>query len=274
MKRLLCALLAAALSAAPWPGAAAPVRHYASNNNFDSASQFAPARAGFDLADVASPQQLDGLPADVLGFVWIGKCAGADEAFRLEIDKYVSHPKVFGFYLMDDPDPTGRWRPTCPEANLRAQADYIHARIPGARAFIALMNVGTAAAPAFTDRYAPERSHIDLFSVAPYPCRARSRDCDFDMIGRFVEAARGAGYPTARIVPTYQTFGGGQWRPADGGGEYRMPSAAETEAMLRSWSAIIAAPEMDFAYSWGRQRDDQALESAPELQEIFMRHNR
>jgi hypothetical protein len=276
MKRLTIALLATCigLGAAERSGSAPQTRHYAANGNFDSASNFAPARAGFDVADVSTPQQLDDLPPGVLGLVWIGRCAGADDAFRSQIETFASHPRVFGFYLMDDPDPSGRYRPVCAGANLRAEADWIRSHVSGARTFIALMNIGDSRHPAFSEDYAPAQSHVDLFGVAPYPCRVRSKNCDYDMIGRFVRAARAAGYQTTNIVPTYQTFGGGTWRPADGGGDYRLPNAAEMEVMFQEWRSLVDAPEMDFAYSWGRQRDDEALESAPELQQAFLRHNR
>jgi hypothetical protein len=254
-------------------GACAQTWHFASNGNFDGSARFAPARAGFNLADVSRPQQLDNLPPGTLGLVWIGRCDGADAAFKAQIESFAEHPKLFGFYLMDDPDPTGRWRERCQGANLRAESDWIHARVPKARTFIALMNMGNARAPAFPAEYAPERSHVDLFSVAPYPCRVSSPDCDYDMIGRFVRAAEAAGIPISQIVPTYQAFGGGRWRPSDGAGDYRLPNAAEMETMFQKWKSLVASPEMDFAYSWGRQRNDEALECAPDLQRAFLRHN-
>ncbi|RWF05917.1 MAG: calcium-binding protein, partial [Mesorhizobium sp.] len=33
------------------------------------------------------------------------------------------------------------------------------------------------------------------------------------------------------------------------------------------------SPEFDFAYAWGSQEGDVALESSPELQAIFREHN-
>jgi hypothetical protein len=131
---------------------------------------------------------------------------------------------------------------------------------------------GDSESPAFSEDLAPSRTHIDL-GVAPYPCRARSRSCDLDMMGRFVVAAEAAGIPRANIAPTYQTFGGSRWRPSDGAGDRRLPDAAEMEAMLDTWNGQVQTPEMDFAYSRGAQRDDKALERAKELQQVLLRHN-
>jgi hypothetical protein len=92
--------------------------------------------------------------------------------------------------------------------------------------FVALMNLGSSASPRFSADYKPERSHIDLFGVAPYPCRTHWPKCHYDMIDRFVGASRDAGVPLNRIVPTYQAFGGGDWS-TDSGDAYRLPSAFE-----------------------------------------------
>jgi hypothetical protein len=261
------------VSPGPGDSGAAP-RHYAANGNFDAAAQYAPLRAGFNLADASTPKEVDGLPAGVLGLAWINRCAGVTDEFKAHIESFAKSPKLFGFYLMDDPDPSGRWRSPCPAANLRAESDFIHARLPNARTFVALMNIGDARRPAFAKDYAPARSHIDLFSIAAYPCRLHSGGCDFDMIERYVFAAEQAGVPRSRIVPTYQTFGGGGWRPTDGEGDYRLPSADELEIIIQRWKALVSTPEMDFAYSWGKQRGDEALEAAPDLQQVFIRHNK
>jgi hypothetical protein len=248
-------------------------RHFAPNGNFDAQAHYTPARAGFNLADASSPEQLNALPPGVLGLVWVGRCAGADESFKAQIEKFATNPKLFGFYLVDDPDPTGKWGPLCPGANLKAEADFIHAKAPKASTFISLMNMGTPQSPAFPADYAPASSHVDLFGIAPYPCRRGSPSCDLDMIGRFVQAAKDAGIPLANMVPTYQTFGEGRWRSADAAGEYRLPEPAEMQAMLQKWKALVGTPKMDFAYSWGRQREDDALESAPDLQQVVSQHN-
>jgi hypothetical protein len=270
--------LALALALAPPAGAAeggsAAIRHhFAANGNFDETGRFAPAAAGFDIADVASAAQLETLPPAVKGLMWIGLCDGVDAKFVERAGSALGSRKLFGFYLMDDPDPSGRWREACSPDALRAEADWIHLHRADALVFVGLMNIGDAKSPAFDQSLRPERTHIDLFGVAPYPCRSEWPDCDDAMIGRFVAAARRAGIPDKAIVPIYQTFGGGNWR-TDSGGRYRMPRPDELKRMFRSWTELTPAPVFDFAYSWGPQRSDDALGGSPALQSVFGEHNR
>jgi len=246
-------------------------RHFAVNENFDGAGRFAPLAYGFNIADVSSAESLNGLPDGVLGLMWVGQCGGADGPFRALVESVIHHPKLFGFYLMDDPDPSGRWRPRCRGEDLRAEVDWIHARRANAVTFIALMNVGDDAAPAFDPALRPENSHVDLFGVAPYPCRRNWQECDFAMIGHFVEAARRVGIPDSSVVPIYQTFGGGAWSAAGGG--YRLPEAWELRRIVEIWSKLISTPVFDYAYSWGSQRSDMALGTSAPLLEVLGQHN-
>ncbi|MBV9738376.1 MAG: hypothetical protein JOZ30_01945 [Hyphomicrobiales bacterium] len=251
----------------------ARTRHFASNGNSSAVGQFSPAAAGFDLADVSNRQELARLPDGVMGLMWIGECSGVTAHFQDLVNSVVDHPKLFGFYLMDDPDPTGRWRPLCKGSDLRAESDWIHERKPDALTFILLMNLGSSAAPAFSAEYAPDSSHVDLFGVSPYPCRIAWPTCDLNMIDRFVAAAQQSGIPLPRITPTYQAFGGGTWS-SDGGDGYRMPTVAEMNSMLERWSELVPNPVFDYAYSWGVQRSDTALANSAQLQKVFLRHNR
>jgi hypothetical protein len=264
---------AAALGAAraTADGVARTPRHFAVNGNFDSTGRFLPQVYGFDIADVSGAEALDGLTDGVRGLVWVGSCDGADARFRALIEKVIDHPKLFGLYLMDDPDPSGRWRKRCRAEDLRAEADWIHARRPGTLAFVALMNVGGAEAPAYDAALRPENSHVDLFGVAPYPCRRDWGACDYAMIDRFIEAARRIGVKDAAIVPVYQTFGGGDWQ-AEGGG-YRLPQASEMSRILQVWRERIPNPVFDYAYSWGSQKSDTALSDSAVLLDVFKRHN-
>jgi hypothetical protein len=248
-------------------------RHFAANENFDTAGVFAPARAGFDLADIDKRAELDRLPDGVLGLMWIGQCHGVDAAFENKARAVIDHPKLFGFYLVDDADPTGRWAPRCDVQSLRAEADWIHGHRLDAVAFMVPMNLSSSEAPAFSSEYAPEKSHVDLFGVPVYPCRTQWQRCDFDMIDRFVAALVAVGVPNARIVPMYQAFGGGAWL-SDSGGAYRLPTPSEMQTQLDRWSRAVPTSAFDFAYSWGSQRGDEALASAPQLQQIIERHNR
>lgn len=246
--------------------------HYAPNHNFDSEGSYLPGGIGFNLADVGAVEQLDSLPNGIEGLVWIGECEGIDANFLKAVQPFVGKPKVFGFFLMDDPDPTGRYKSPCTPENLKAESDWIHDHVPGAKTFIVLMKLSSSKAPSFVNTYNPSNSHIDLYGVDPYPCRTEITDCDYEMIDRYVAAAEAWGIPRSKIIPIYQAFGGGNWRD-DGGGKYVLPSEKQIEQIFERWEKMVPAPVFDFAYSWGSQRADDALENSPDLQAVFARHN-
>ncbi len=249
------------------------VWHFAPNANLALDGAFTPAHAGFNLADVSSKRELDLLPEGTKGLVWIGQCDGVTARFEIAVGAVITHPKAFGFYLMDDPDPTGRWRARCKASDLRAESDWIYSHRRDAITFVALMNLGSSARPEFSSEYRPQSSHVDLFGVAPYPCRTQWPKCDYEMIKRFVDASEAAGIDAERIVPTFQTFGGGDWL-ADSGGGYRLPRRFEMQTMLETWDRVVPAPIFDFAYSWGPQRSDESLAASAELQAVFASRNR
>ena len=254
------------------PDPSAPPLHYAMNGNFDRGGNYLPGRAGFNLADVSNVGQLRSLGAGEKALVWIGQCNGTDERFRNAIQPFVGHPEVYGFFLMDDPDPRGVLS-SCTPDNLKAESDWIHGLMPGAKTFIVLMNLSTSTTPSYDQTYNAANSHIDLFGIDPYPCRTELPDCDYDMIDRYVAAAASWGIPYSQMVPVYQSFGGGDWKDGDGG-KYLMPSVEQTTNMLARWKEHVAAPEFDAVYSWGSQRSDVALGSELDLQDVFSAHNR
>ena len=253
-------------------GARASGLHYAANHNFPSSGGYAPAQAGFNLADLSGVSTLNALPSGVKGLVWLGLCNGADSNFINAVKPFIGNPKLFGFYLMDEPDPTGQWNPLCPAANLLAESDWIHANVPGAKTFIALMNFGSTKSPTYANTYNPANSHIDLYGLDPYPCRSELGGCDYNRITVAVAAAEAAGIPLGSIVPVYQAFGGGNWSD-DGGGYYLFPTASEEQQILATWAGLVPSPVFDYAYSWGSQNSEQALESSTELQAVFAAHN-
>lgn len=247
--------------------------HFASNGNFDATGSYLPAAAGFNLADVNSPAQVDSLPDGVKGLVWVGQCNGADAKFQDTIRPFIGNEKLFGFYLMDDPDPTGQHFSLCTADNLKVESDWIHANAPGAKTFILLMTMTSSRTPSFRDTYNPANSHVDLYGIDPYPCRTELNGCDYHQIDRYVAAAESAGVPRDNMVPVYQTFGGGYWID-DGGGRYILPTANQLQQIMARWDALIPAPVFDFAYSWGSQKGDSALAGSLELQAVFLRRNR
>ena len=248
------------------------VLHFAANENFDASGAFLPSSAGFNLADVSSRRELDLLPRGAMGLMWVGLCEGVTAKFKAVVRPVINHPKTFGFYLIDDPDPSGRWRAQCNPSDLRAESDWIHRHRPAAMTFVALMNVGSSASPSFSSVYRPNVSHIDLFGISPYPCRTGSSECDYNMIDRFLRSSRDAGIPLDRIVPTFQSFGGGEWR-TDSGDAYRLPTPFELKVMLERWNKLAPAPVFDYAYSWGSQRSDVSLAASAGLKAVFVQHN-
>jgi hypothetical protein len=247
--------------------------HHAPNHNFDAANNYLPGKAGFNLADVDNVSQLASLPEGVKGLVWVGQCNGVDAAFLKKVGPFVGRPNVFGFYLMDDPDPTGRYNSLCTADNLKAESDWIHAHASGAKTFIVLMKLASSKAPSFINTYNYGNSHIDLYGIDPYPCRTEINDCDYEMIDRYVAAADAWGIPRNALIPVYQVFGSGNWRD-DGGGRYLFPSVAQMQKILDRWETFAPRPVFDYAYSWGSQRGDEALENSSDLQAVFARHNK
>jgi hypothetical protein len=266
-------LIVSGLLDLPAHGAPKTDLHHAPNHNFDAINNFLPGKVGFNLADVDNVGQLASLPEGAKGLVWVGQCKGVDAAFVKAVQPFVGRPNVFGFYLMDDPDPTGRYNPLCTADNLKAESDWIHAHAAGAKTFVVLMKLSSSKAPLFINTYNYSNSHIDLYGIDPYPCRTEISDCDFGMIDRYVAAADAWGIPRDALVPVYQAFGSGNWRD-DGGGKYVFPSVSQMQKMLDRWETFAPTPVFDYAYSWGSQNGDEALESSSDLRALFARHNR
>ncbi len=243
--------------------------HYTANGNL-SGSTYEPGADGFDLADVSSNAATEALPTGVKGLEWIGSCAGATSAFQSTIQSYIGDPKVFGYYLMDEPDPS-----SCPAANLKAESDFIHANDPGTYTFIIELDLSSSNHPTYQGGYNPANTDIDLYGLDPYPCRSEnpaSAPCAYSWLGLAVSAAEQAGIPLADIVPVYQAFGGGTWVD-DGGGSYQLPTAAQESEILLTWATLVPTPVFDYAYSWGSQNGDQPLNGSPPLQQVFLTHN-
>ena len=246
--------------------------HYSPNANIDSNGDYVPGTDGFNLADIASSSLLRYLPSGVKALVYLGLCNGADANFVATVQPYVGQPSVYAFYLMDEPDPTGRYSTLCPAANLKAESDWIHANDPGVKTFIIMMNLSSSKTPSFANSYNPANTDIDLFGLDPYPCRTELSGCNYSMITSYVSAAEASGVPQSDIVPVYQAFGGGTWVD-DGGGSYQLPTATQEDSILSTWDSVTPAPAFDYAYSWGPQNADQSLSGSSSLQQVFAAQN-
>jgi hypothetical protein len=257
-------LLPASSAASTPPDMPQSAWHYTANGNFDAEGTYLPGADGFNLADITSNSQALSLPAGVEGLVWVGLCGGVDSSFKAAVTPTIGDPRVFGFYLMDEPDPS-----VCPAVNLKAEADWIHANDPGTVTFIILQNMGPTSAPIYAHTYNPANTDIDLFGLDPYPCRSElGGSCNDTWIGLAVAAAQDAGIPSATIVPVYQTFGGGSWTD-DGGGSYSMPTPTQLTGILATWASLVPTPAFDYAYSWGDQHGDTALGDNPGDAAVF-----
>jgi hypothetical protein len=233
--------------------------HYAANGNFDSSGNYLPGADGFNLADVSSVAAVNSLPAGVEGLVWVGDSInGADASFQASINQYIGNPKVFGFYLADEPAEGHA-------AQLKAEADYIHKVDPGAITFMILVNNAADTKPQFS--YNPANTDIDLFGLDPYPVQTQYNGANYSIIGDAVSAAEAQGIPLAKIVPVYQGFGGG------GYASWITPTAAQEQTILSTWGQYVPNPVFDAAYSWGVQSNDTAISTDPALQSVFAAHN-
>ncbi|MER9226977.1 calcium-binding protein [Mesorhizobium sp. M0664] len=212
------------------------------------------------------------MPDGMKGLVYLNEHEGVTSSFIEKMTPFLGNPNVFGFYLVDEPDPTGRWGTYATAENLKAESDWIHEHFPGAKTFITMMNMGSPTNPDFTNTYNPANTHIDYFGIDPYPVRTGTDTVDYDMIDRAVAAAVKSGIPISNIVPVFQAFGGGNWETSDGGRQV-MPTTEQMQTMMDHWAKLVPSPAFDYTYKWGTQNGDTALESSSELQAVFREHN-
>jgi Ca2+-binding RTX toxin-like protein len=241
--------------------------HYAAGG---SATAVTP--AGFNLVDIQYASQANELPVGAKGLVWLNESSGVTSSFVDKVTPLIGNPKVFGFFLTDEPDPTGKYHTQVSAANLKAESDWIHSHFPGAKTFVTLMDMGSAANPNFSNTYNPANSHIDYYGLDPYPVRTGSSTVDYNMLDKSVAAAVASGIPASQIVPVYQTFGGGNWT-TNTGGKYVMPTTAQLQTMMDHWDRLVPSPAFDFAYAWGSQQGDTAIENSSALQAFFRQHH-
>lgn len=246
--------------------------HYAAGGGLDSNGNYTPAEAGFNLADIQYVDQANALPNGVQGLVWLDQYQGVTQDFIDKVTPFLNNPKVFGFYLVDEPDPTGQWGPQANAADLKAESDWIHQHDPGAKTFTVLNNMGSSDDPSYMNSYNQANTHIDYFGLDWYPVWSDRPNVDLSTIDKYVAAAEQAGIPLDSIVPVYQAFGGGGWS-TETGSQVVMPTAAQEQAMINHWADLVPNPAFDYAYAWGSQNGDTALEDSPELQKVFLAHN-
>jgi hypothetical protein len=251
----LAVVLTGSSGAAP-AQAQTPTRHFLTNLK----GATAPFSLGYTLADKSSVSALSALPTGVQAVFWLGqKCpAPADATFKAKIDSLASNPKVFAYYLSDEPHFAD-----CPggPAAVRSRADYIRTVTGGRqKSFIVLSKLADYKA------FAPANSHVDLIGLDPYPCSIPHPQCDLSKIGEKVNAGRAAGIPRSAIVPVYQAFG--QERTTSH--YYNLPTATQEHAILTEWKRLVPSPVMDYTYGWSNQSSaSPTLVDSAALQKVF-----
>ena len=234
-----------------------PTLHYIANLKGSTAPQ----SLGYSIFDTGRSQAaIDALPDGVQALVWIGEqCpTRADAAFKATIDTLAVDPKVYGYFLSDEPQVD-----KCPggPAGLASRADYVRQASGGTqKSFITV----------FKDRnyraFRPTVSHVDLFGIDPYPCSSRL-GCVLSKIDDRVHAARVRGIPLRKMVPVFQAFGQSR---ATQYAWYALPTARQMTRILNRWHTLLPHPQLDFTYSWGHQKDaNPTLVDAPALQRVL-----
>jgi hypothetical protein len=252
------------------PGA---TRHLALNT---AATDYAAlVELGYDVFDVGpSPEAIAAIPEGGQALVWVGQftCEGGfalpDADFQAAVDALADDPKVYGWYLADEPDVAG-----CPAAleAIRARADYVEANAPDQVTFVAASTARDLAP------LAPESSHVDLIGLDPFPCAGAAATCDMATITGVAEAATTAGIPIEAIVPIFQTFGS---ECATNQG-WQLPSEEELGQILSTWGTAVPNPQLEISYAWGNLpgwtcptlADADGSDDVPDLQSAMREHN-
>jgi len=219
------------------------------------------ASAGFNLADVNSLSELRVLPEGMKAVYWLGSgykgnkggCSWqlSDTQVSAIVAAIKDNPKFSGiYYISDEPHPA-----LCPDApqRLAERTALIHSLDPRGRTFVVVLNSSTA-----PTEFAQLKDAADYIGIDPYPCNVKNEltGCTYAALRERIDQALKAGIPSTRIVPIFQTFGqvctstARKYSPY-----YRLPTVAETEAMLAIWDEKVPVKDrpFDMAYSWGKQ---------------------
>ena len=252
-----------------------PTLHYVSNTGQHIA---AAASMGFDLFDLdPTKSRIDALGPGQHALVWLGNLDNTDctpgyswSAFTAAVDRLAHDPKVFGYYISDEPHPSLCSRAV---ADIRARADYIRAHAPGQKSFIVVMDASRicGAHPGCEYRQLnPKSTHVDLFGIDPFPCHVDA-SCAPERIDLEVQRAIDGGIPADHIVPVFQVFGQACSAKA---AYYALPSAAALRDMFTQWRDSVPDPAFDFAYTWRSEGPAcPSLDRAKSLQAVVRAHN-
>ncbi|TMR00306.1 hypothetical protein ETD83_17065 [Actinomadura soli] len=232
---------------------------------------------GYDLVDVkAEPSLVAGVPQGMQALLWVGNftCDGfvlGFEEFQQAVQRFGRDPKVYGWYLSDEPNPG-----ECPEiaTEIRRRAAYIERHAPRQISFISLTDWPMKPVT-------PEAVGVDLVGLDPYPCRGSSKArerCDIGAIDRMVRMADVAGIPRSRVAPVLQTFG---QSCSSGDKQYWLPTREQFREILARWDRLAPRPPLEISYSWGHQDEwacptlaDATGGDHPDLQSLVKARNK
>jgi hypothetical protein len=230
---------------------------------------------GYNVFDVGpSAEELDGLPDGAQGMIWVGdfSCGEgfglSDEEFHAAVDELGDDERVYGWYIVDEPDPAEC--PSVPEA-IRERADYIHEHAPGQVAFFSATDYEYGP-------LVPESTHADVVGFDPYPCRDDGDGrCDLSIMDTMIGDAVEAGFDRDIIAPVLQVFG---TSCAENGG-WRLPNGEELGQILTRWQELVPNPPLEITYTWGNQEewacptlmDADGTDGQPDLQSVIQQHN-
>lgn len=220
-----------------------------------------PRRTGFTIFDTGdSLRDVRALPDTVKALVWLGqKCpTPADKSFRTTVGRLARSPRVFGYYLSDEPHVAD-----CPEgpAALATRSAFIR-KVSGGRqeSFIVLSD---------DEDYSPFRpaiTGVSMVGLDPYPCSVAHPSCEIRQINEAVGLATSRGIQLRRIVPVYQAFG----QQNTDSHYYNLPSPTKERAMIARWASLVPHPRMDYTYGWGHQDSaNPTLTDSPGLKKTF-----
>jgi hypothetical protein len=231
---------------------------------------------GYDVFDVGPDEsEINSLPEGGQAMVWVGEFTCEEgfgtsfEEFTSLVDQLGDNPRVYGWYLIDEPDPE-----SCPEVvdGIRERADYIDQHAPDQLSYIAITDYEMAPLH-------PDSSHVDLFGLDPYPCEIADPDaCNLAWMDEMMSMTVDAGFPREAIVPVIQVFGQDCATELN---KWRLPSEAELQAILDRWETLVPDAPLEVSYSWGQQEewacpalvDADGTGDLPDLQSVMQAHN-
>lgn len=240
-------------------------RHYIANLGGSTA----PRALGYNLFDTgATKSVIDALPVGVRALVWLGqKCpTPIDDTFRATVTRLSADPKVFGYFLSDEPHIK-----SCPDGPtaLATRTAFIRTASGGRQLSFIVLNQSSADWDAgYRDyrSFRPAVTGVTVVGIDAYPCHLGS--CDFSKIPYKVGLATQY-IAQARLAPVYQAFG---QEYATGDHYYSLPSATQEQRILQTWAAALPQPVFDYTYGWAHQSSaNPTLVDSAALQDVFHR---